>query len=80
MDNFEWAEGFRRRFGLHYVEFGSGRRVAKRSAQFYRQLALTGELPSSADAFAAAVGSPAFAGEPSHASEEPEIPEAPAAV
>jgi len=46
MDNFEWAEGYRRRFGLHYVEFASGRRVAKRSAQFYRQLALTGELPA----------------------------------
>ncbi len=49
MDNFEWAEGYRRRFGLHYVEFDSGRRVPKRSAQFYRQLALTGELPTSVD-------------------------------
>ena len=47
MDNFEWAEGYRRRFGLHYVEFDSGRRIPKRSAHFYRQLALSGELPPS---------------------------------
>ncbi len=74
MDNFEWAEGYRRRFGLHYVEFGTGKRVPKRSAQFYRQLALTGELPTPADAFAAATGSSAAS------ADDPEIPEAPAAV
>src|SRR5579863_6385789 len=72
MDNFEWAEGYRRRFGLHYVEFGSGRRVPKRSAEFYRQIALTGELPASAD-LPGAAGSPAPL-------EEPEVPGAPAAV
>jgi beta-glucosidase len=66
MDNFEWAEGYRRRFGLHYVDFASGRRIQKRSARFYRQVALTGQLPASLD-FAAGA-------------EEPEIPEAPAAV
>jgi beta-glucosidase len=77
MDNFEWAEGYRRRFGLHYVEFASGRRIPKRSAEFYRQVALTGELPASVDLPAseadAAVSPPAEA-------EEPEVPEAPAAV
>jgi beta-glucosidase len=45
MDNFEWAEGYRRRFGLYYVEYASGRRIAKRSAEFYSQMARTGELP-----------------------------------
>ncbi len=45
MDNFEWAEGYRRRFGLFYVDFESGRRVAKRSAHFYAQVARSGELP-----------------------------------
>ena len=74
MDNFEWAEGYRRRFGLHYVEFDSGRRVPKRSAQFYRQLALTGELPTSVDTPLV------VADRVSPAPEEPGLPEAPAAV
>lgn len=72
MDNFEWAEGYRRRFGLHYVEFGSGRRVPKRSAEFYRQLVTQGELPASIDL---------PRGETvTGAAGEPEIPEAPATV
>ncbi len=74
MDNFEWAEGYRRRFGLHYVDFDSGRRVPKRSAHFYRHLALTGELPTS-------VHTPsAVTDRVSAAPEEPGLPEAPAAV
>ena len=85
LDNFEWAEGYRRRFGLHYVDFPSGRRIAKRSAEFYRQVALTGQLPAFPGGLAggdapADAGAPA-GGEkrPAHA-EEPELPEAPAAV
>ena len=74
MDNFEWAEGYRRRFGLHYVEFSSGRRIPKRSAQFYRQLALTGELPATVDALSATTAEPELPDAP------PELPEAPAAV
>jgi beta-glucosidase len=35
MDNFEWAEGFARRFGLAFVDFGSQRRVLKDSGEFY---------------------------------------------
>jgi beta-glucosidase len=35
MDNFEWAEGYEKRFGLVYVEFGSQRRVPKSSAHYY---------------------------------------------
>ena len=38
------GQGYRRRFGLYYVEFASGRRIAKRSAQFYRGVARSGEL------------------------------------
>jgi beta-glucosidase len=45
MDNFEWAHGYRRRFGLHYVDFETGRRVPKRSAGFYGGVARTGSLP-----------------------------------
>jgi beta-glucosidase len=46
LDNFEWAQGYRRRFGLYYVEFDTGRRLPKRSAEFYRELARTGVLPT----------------------------------
>ena len=76
MDNFEWAEGYRRRFGLHYVEFGSGHRVPKSSAHFYRQLALGGELPASVDALEVTANGVEAVPVP----EEPELPEAPAAV
>jgi len=31
MDNFEWAFGFTRRFGLVYVDYGTNRRVPKDS-------------------------------------------------
>ncbi len=76
MDNFEWAEGYRRRFGLHYVEFGSGRRVPKSSAHFYRQLALAGELPASVDALEVTANPVEAVPVP----EEPELPGAPATV
>ncbi len=49
MDNFEWAEGYRRRFGLYHVDFSSGVRTPKRSAHFYRGVARSGELPALED-------------------------------
>ena len=45
LDNFEWAWGYRRRFGLYYVDYGSQRRLPKRSAAFYGAIARSGELP-----------------------------------
>lgn len=38
MDNFEWAYGYSRRFGLVYVDYGNQRRVLKDSARWYRDL------------------------------------------
>ena len=38
LDNFEWADGYSRRFGLVYVEYGTQARIPKASAQWYRQL------------------------------------------
>lgn len=38
MDNFEWAEGYRKRFGLVYVDYPSQSRILKSSAKAYRAL------------------------------------------
>jgi beta-glucosidase len=46
LDNFEWAWGYRRRFGLYYVDYGSQRRLPKRSAAFYAGIVRSGELPA----------------------------------
>lgn len=37
MDNFEWADGFEKRFGLYHVDFKTQRRTARLSASFYRE-------------------------------------------
>ena len=38
MDNFEWAEGYTKRFGLVYVDYPSQKRVPKRSALWFRDV------------------------------------------
>jgi len=42
MDNFEWAHGYDKRFGLHYVDFDTLERAPKKSAKWYGQVARTG--------------------------------------
>jgi beta-glucosidase len=37
MDNFEWTDGFEKRFGLYHVDFKTQRRTARLSASFYRE-------------------------------------------
>jgi beta-glucosidase len=37
-DNFEWAEGFRPRFGLVYVDFETQQRIVKKSAHWFKKL------------------------------------------
>ena len=39
MDNFEWAEGYRPRFGIVRVDYGTQQRTPKASALWYRDLA-----------------------------------------
>ena len=38
LDNFEWAEGYRRRFGIVHVDFATQARVLKDSALWYRDV------------------------------------------
>jgi beta-glucosidase len=38
MDNFEWADGYGTRFGLHYVDYATQRRTPKLSAAFYKEV------------------------------------------
>lgn len=45
MDNFEWAYGYSKRFGILHVDYPTGERTWKDSALWYRRLATTGELP-----------------------------------
>jgi beta-glucosidase len=38
MDNFEWAEGYSKRFGMVYVDYASQRRTPKLSYRWYQQV------------------------------------------
>ncbi len=38
LDNFEWAFGLSKRFGLYYVDYGTLARIPKSSAKWYRRV------------------------------------------
>ena len=38
LDNYEWADGYEKRFGIHYVDFQTQKRTPKLSAEFYKQV------------------------------------------
>jgi beta-glucosidase len=35
LDNFEWADGYAKRFGVVYVDFATQRRIIKDSGRWY---------------------------------------------
>jgi beta-glucosidase len=44
LDNFEWAEGYSKRFGIVYVDYPTQRRLLKDSAHWYRDVIQRGGL------------------------------------
>ena len=46
MDNFEWAEGYSKRFGLTFVDFGTQKRILKDSGKFYAEVVRANALPA----------------------------------
>ena len=38
LDNFEWDDGYSKRFGIHYVDFTNLKRTPKLSAEWYREV------------------------------------------
>jgi beta-glucosidase len=38
MDNFEWAEGYKMRFGLYSVDFDTQKRTLRGSGEIYREI------------------------------------------
>lgn len=37
-DNFEWAFGYQKRFGMVYIDYATQKRTAKKSAQWYKEV------------------------------------------
>jgi beta-glucosidase len=46
LDNYEWAHGYSKRFGLVHVDYATQRRTPKRSALWYRDVIARRSLPS----------------------------------
>lgn len=44
MDNFEWAEGYFKRFGIHYVDYATQLRVPKASARYVGEVIRSGRI------------------------------------
>jgi beta-glucosidase len=63
LDNFEWAWGYDKRFGLVFVDFDTQQRVPKNSASFYGEVAATNALPADAPGVGASVVDGASIGE-----------------
>jgi len=49
LDNFEWAHGYSKRFGIVYVDFGTQRRIPKDSARWYARAIARNGRPENGD-------------------------------
>jgi beta-glucosidase len=47
LDNFEWALGYAKRFGLIHIDYQTQTRTAKDSAHWYREVIAAGAVPAS---------------------------------
>jgi len=45
LDNFEWAWGYQKRFGIVFIDFGTQRRIPKASARFYSDVVRANAVP-----------------------------------
>jgi len=45
LDNFEWAYGYQKRFGIVFVDFGTQRRIPKASSAFFAEVARANAIP-----------------------------------
>ena len=45
MDNFEWALGFEKRFGIVHVDFKTLKRTPKKSYYFFKKLVEQNSIP-----------------------------------
>ena len=45
LDNFEWAWGYSKRFGIVHVDFATQRRIVKDSGRFYARIVRANALP-----------------------------------
>lgn len=52
LDNFEWAEGYTKRFGIVYVDYPTQKRTIKESGHWYAKVAQENALPAAAKAAA----------------------------
>jgi beta-glucosidase len=46
LDNYEWAEGYAKRFGLAYVDFETQRRILKDSGEYYASVIAANAVPA----------------------------------
>jgi beta-glucosidase len=44
LDNYEWAEGYSKRFGIVWVDYPTGQRIAKDSYYWYQGVVASGDV------------------------------------